>query len=94
MINHLDEVKANWVTPRVRDTDITPTPWVDFSSGYFQRGLNKFPHQGSKAPWKTEQSYPREIMTLRFGGMADTNLEFGRAQTSARGSKDALAPTA
>lgn len=94
LINHLDEVKANWVTPRVRDTDITPTPWVDFSSGYFQRGLNKFPHQGSKAPWKTVQNYPREIMTLRFGGMADTNLEFGRAQTSARGSQEALAPVA
>jgi hypothetical protein len=56
--------------------------------------MNRFPHQGSRAPWKTEQNYPREIMTLRFGGMADTNLEFGRAQTSARGSREALAPTA
>ena len=51
-------------------------PWIDFSSGYVQRALHKFPKQGSKAPWRMPQNYARDIMTLRFGRIDDGVLEF------------------
>ena len=52
-------------------------PWIDFSSGYVQRSLEKFPKQGSKAPWKLRQNYALDILTLRFGRIDDGVMEFG-----------------
>ncbi len=63
-------------TPRLRDPSMPAEPWIDFSSGYVQRTLHKFPKQGSKAPWKMPQNYARDIMTLRFGRIDDGIMEF------------------
>ena len=43
-------------TPRNDDPTIQEEPWIDFSSGYVQRAMHKFPKQGSKKPWKLHQS--------------------------------------
>ena len=61
--------------PRLKDPSITEEPWIDFSSGYVRRSLDKFPKQGSKAPWKLRQNYTRDIMTLRFGRIDDGVME-------------------
>ena len=63
-------------TPRLSDPSMPAEPWIDFSSGYVQRTLHKFPKQGSKAPWKMPQNYARDIMTLRFGRIDDGIMEF------------------
>ncbi len=65
-------------TAHVPDAGITAEPWVDFSSGYLQRSLAKFPQQGSKAPWKLYQNYLRDIALLRFGRIDDGALRFER----------------
>ena len=39
---------------------------------------DKFPKQGSKAPWKLRQNYARDIMTLRFGRIDDGVMEFSK----------------
>lgn len=63
-------------TPRNTDPSITPEPWIDFSSGYVRRSLHLFAKQGSRAPWKLYQNYPRDILLLRFGKLDDGVLEF------------------
>ncbi len=63
-------------TPVLNDATVTAEPWIDFSSGYVQRSLDKFPKQGNKAPWKLRQNYARDIMTLRFGRIDDGTMVF------------------
>jgi monooxygenase len=79
LLNHMDKTGARQCTPRLRDPEVVPEPWVDFSSGYFQRSLDKFPQQGSKRPWKLYQNYPLDILTLKFGAVEDGAMEFAGA---------------
>ena len=60
----------------MNDPEVTPQPWVDFSSGYFQRSIDKLPKQGSKRPWKLYQNYALDIVTLKFGALTDGAMEF------------------
>lgn len=82
----LNYMKANGyaqVTPRRNDPTVTEMPWVDFSSGYIQRAVDKFPKQGSRRPWRLYQNYALDLMTLRFGSLQDDALEFLPARRAA-----------
>jgi len=83
LLNHMKKHGFRQCTPRNTDTTITEEPWVDFTSSYYQRSLHLFPKQGSRAPWKLYQNYPRDIVLLRFGKLADGVMEFSRATASA-----------
>jgi hypothetical protein len=63
-------------TPRVNDPDITPEPWIDFSSGYVQRSIHMFPKQGSRAPWRLYQNYALDTLNLGFAPVEDGSMEF------------------
>jgi monooxygenase len=76
LLNHMHKRGHAQCMPRLDDPTVTPEPWIDFSSGYVQRSLGKFPKQGSKAPWKLRQNYALDIMTLRFGRIDDGVMEF------------------
>ena len=76
LLNYMKRHGYAQCTPRLTDASVKEEPWIDFSSGYVQRSLDKFPKQGSKAPWKLRQNYARDIMTLRFGRIDDGTLEF------------------
>ena len=76
LLNHMKKRGHRQCTPRNTDPNIAEEPWIDFSSGYFQRSLHKFPKQGSRAPWKLHQNYARDIMMLRFGRLEDGVMEF------------------
>jgi monooxygenase len=52
------------------------TSWIDFTSGYVQRSVDKFPKQGSKNPWRSHQNYMLDILTLRNGALEDGTLIF------------------
>ena len=79
LLNHMKKHHITHCTPRNTDPSITEEPWVDFSSGYFQRSMHLLPKQGSRAPWKLYQNYPRDILLLRLGRVDDGVLEFARA---------------
>ena len=51
-------------------------PPVDFTSGYFQRSMDKLPRQGSRDPWRIHQNYVRDLIALRFAPLDDGVLEF------------------
>jgi cation diffusion facilitator CzcD-associated flavoprotein CzcO len=75
LIAYMDNQGYAQVTPRVRG-DIKDAPFVDFSSGYFQRALDRLPKQGDRAPWKLNHNYAADIMNLRFGDIAVPEMEF------------------
>lgn len=76
LINHMDRHGYRFCTPHNDDPDLAELPFVDFSSGYIQRAIDKFPKQGSKAPWKLYQNYARDIVSLRFGTVEDGVMRF------------------
>ncbi|MBY0563614.1 MAG: NAD(P)/FAD-dependent oxidoreductase [Hyphomonadaceae bacterium] len=76
LINYMDARGYAQVTPRLQGP-MEERPWVDFSSGYFQRAAAILPKQGA-APWKQRQSYAHDLLDLRFGALDDGVLEFKR----------------
>ncbi len=78
LLNHMDEHGLRVCLPRNRDPSVVPEPLIDFSSGYVVRSIAKFPKQGSRIPWRLYQNYPRDILMLRHGPVAD-GVEFSAA---------------
>lgn len=76
LLNHMKKTGARQVTPRNDDPDVGMEPWLDFSSGYVRRAMDRFPKQGSKAPWKLHQNYARDLMSLRYAPLEDGALKF------------------
>ena len=76
LLNHMARHGWRQCTPLNRDASMTTEPWIDFSSGYVQRSLERFPKQGSRPPWKLHQNYARDILTLRYGRIADAAMAF------------------
>jgi monooxygenase len=82
LINHMDKKGYGQATPRLRDPSVETEPWLDFSSGYVQRAMEKFPKQGTKAPWKLHQNYALDIVNLRYSALEDGTLEFAAKPTA------------
>jgi cation diffusion facilitator CzcD-associated flavoprotein CzcO len=78
VLNHMDRHGYVQCTPRNSDPDVATEPLIDFSSGYVQRSIDRFPKQGSRAPWRLYQNYALDIVSLRFGSIEDGAMEFAR----------------
>jgi monooxygenase len=78
LLNHMEQTGARSCRPRLRDADMAAEAWVDLSSGYFQRALDKLPKQGSKKPWKLHQNYLRDLIAMKFSALEDEAMEFSR----------------
>jgi monooxygenase len=76
LLNHMTARGYAYCVARNRDPSIVGKPFIDFSSGYVQRSIDKFPKQGSKPPWRLYQNYALDILTLRFRPIEDGVLEF------------------
>jgi cation diffusion facilitator CzcD-associated flavoprotein CzcO/formylglycine-generating enzyme required for sulfatase activity len=62
--------------PVLHDAAVAREAWVDFSSGYIQRSLDRFPGQGKQAPWRLRQNYALDLLALCFGRLADGTLQW------------------
>jgi monooxygenase len=76
LINYMDRHGYRACVPRQTDPSVTEVPWIDFTSGYVQRSVAKFPKQGSKRPWKLYQNYALDIVSLRFGKIDDGIMQY------------------
>jgi hypothetical protein len=72
----MDEHGYASCVPRNHDRSVTTEPFADFSSGYIVRSIRDFPRQGSKAPWRLNQNYLLDVMSLKRRPVDDTALEF------------------
>jgi cation diffusion facilitator CzcD-associated flavoprotein CzcO len=78
LLNHMQKNGLRQCTPRLDDPDMERLPWVDFSSGYIQRAVDKFPKQGARRPWRLHQNYAMDLMSLRYGSMRDKAMVFSK----------------
>ncbi len=76
LINHMDHIGMLQATPRLSGGPMETDPWLDFSSGYVQRAMERFPKQGKESPWRLHQNYMRDLMDLKFGPVDDDAMAF------------------
>lgn len=79
LINDMDKRGARICVPQLRETDKTmpARPFIDdFSAGYMQRMMHRFPKQGDREPWLNSQRYGYDRKVLRTGSLDDGVLQF------------------
>jgi cation diffusion facilitator CzcD-associated flavoprotein CzcO len=78
LLNHMESNGYRECRPRERDESEPSQPFIDFSSGYVQRAIDRFPRQGTRAPWRLYQNYALDVLALRFGSVVDDAIRFSR----------------
>ncbi len=74
LLNHMDRHGFTRCTPR-RDPEVEEVPLIDFSSGYVQRTIDKFPRQGAVRPWRLYQNYALDVMMIDRSRLDDPAME-------------------
>ncbi len=78
LLNHMDDHGAD-IAVAHRDPAVEEETLLDFTSGYVQRGIGRFPKQGKSWPWKLYQNYFLDRFLVRHAKIADGVLEFSKA---------------
>jgi len=76
LLNRMDKLGVNTCIPQEDPTAIVDDEYIDFSSGYVQRALDRLPKQGKKAPWRNYQNYLKDIFLVRIFSIKDSTLKF------------------
>jgi cation diffusion facilitator CzcD-associated flavoprotein CzcO len=82
LINHMDAHGHQVCTP-VPPPSGPLQPLIDLKSGYVLRSLDRLPKQGPAAPWRLYQNYPRDVLMMRHGRVADEGVRFSRVPAPA-----------
>ena len=77
LLRHLDRTGARSAVP-VRQPEVGERPFMDFTSGYILRVLDRMPSQGDREPWRLKQNYVTDVRTIRRGRIDDGVLAFDR----------------
>ena len=75
LLNYMNRKGYDIVVPR-KKPGVEPEPFLDFDSGYVKRANHILPKQGSRKPWRVYQNYLQDMLTIRFGKIADDELHF------------------
>ena len=75
MLRHMRQHGYAVVTPRLPTEPMAISPFIDMTSGYFERSRAALPRQGDRAPWRLRQHYFRDAALFRGPVDADA-LEF------------------
>ncbi|MBR7835400.1 NAD(P)/FAD-dependent oxidoreductase [Actinospica durhamensis] len=76
ILRHMDAHGRTVAVPRLPEVPMTRTPFIEMTSGYFERSRKLLPLQGESAPWRLRQHYPTDARLLR-GPVDDGALTFG-----------------
>jgi cation diffusion facilitator CzcD-associated flavoprotein CzcO len=82
VLAHMDARGAAVALPVPADPPGPTRPLLDFSAGYVQRALERFPKQGDRPPWRIAMSYAEDVAVLRDGEVDDGVLQFASAAIS------------
>jgi cation diffusion facilitator CzcD-associated flavoprotein CzcO len=76
LLNHMDRIGQPICVPQLDDASVHAERWLNLTSGYIERAVDKLPRQGSRPPWKLYQNYPLDLIMLNFGAIDDGVLHF------------------
>jgi monooxygenase len=67
------------VTPQLPAGPMDKTPFIDMSSGYFERSRDLLMLQGDNTPWRLAQHYGKDSPMFKVRPADEPGLEFGNA---------------
>ncbi|MDQ6629252.1 MAG: NAD(P)/FAD-dependent oxidoreductase [Pseudomonadota bacterium] len=76
LLNHMRKTGTRQCTAPAAGPGTALLPWVDLSSGYFQRAADQLPKQGTTRPWKLNQNYLSDLVAMRWSAVDDGILQF------------------
>ena len=83
LLNHMRTTGMTTATPRIADEladSMSQRFWIDdFSAGYMQRVMHRFPKQGDQMPWMNPQNYRKDRKMFRADPLQDDELVLERA---------------
>jgi cation diffusion facilitator CzcD-associated flavoprotein CzcO len=92
LLNYMDASGYRVVTPTSPTGPLRPL--IDLQAGYIMRSLDKLPKQGTVAPWRIHQNYPRDVYLLRRGPVDDEGVRFSRGPSPVVADRAAVADRA
>jgi monooxygenase len=75
LLNYMDRTGRGICVPQI-DPSVQPETFLNLTSGYVQRAVDRLPMQGSRKPWKLYQNYFLDLLMFRFGAIEDGVLRF------------------
>ena len=87
LLNHMRTTNTTQCTPLLRpeDASMPQRPWIDnFTAGYMQREMHRFPKQGDREPWANPQNYGRDKAMFLKSPIDDGAMQFTKARVAAR----------
>jgi monooxygenase len=84
LMQHLHQTGERVVTPRLPADPMATSPFIEMTSGYFERSRDTLPLQGDRAPWRLKQHYVKDAGLYR-GSLTGDGLEFSHAVARAEG---------
>ncbi len=76
VLNHMREVGATTVAPRLDSGAVDIEEHSEFTPGYFQRAASIMPKRGKRKPWRLDENYLLDVRTLRHRPIDDGVLRF------------------
>jgi cyclohexanone monooxygenase len=84
LLRHMDR-KGVAIAVARREAGVAPEPFLNFTSGYVQRAQGELPQQGARRPWQVYQNYLQDMITIRYGRIADGVMHFAAASADNKG---------
>ncbi|TFY96183.1 flavin-containing monooxygenase [Ramlibacter humi] len=78
LLRHMDRHGWDVAVPQ-REPGVAERPFIDFSSGYVVRFVDRMPRQGERRPWRLYQNYLLDLLTLRWQRVDDAAMKFAKA---------------
>ncbi|MBV1693268.1 MAG: NAD(P)/FAD-dependent oxidoreductase, partial [Hyphomicrobiales bacterium] len=76
LINHMDRYGYGVCLPHNADPNLSTEPYLDFTSGYVQRAIDKLARQGTTPPWRLHQNYLLDLISLRYSRLEDGVMRY------------------
>jgi monooxygenase len=78
LLSYADEHGYDTCVAEMPYPNMTTRPLLNFQAGYVLRSLDKFPRQGSYAPWQLAMNFKVDHRNLKEGPVQDRNLRFSK----------------
>ncbi len=78
LLNYMDRHHYGVCKPVCDPQSMQMKPLLNLNSGYVRRAEANLPKQGGKKPWLIRQNYILDMLTMKFGRIADGTLTFER----------------
>jgi len=76
LLNHMDKHQHHYCQPVLPINGIEAEPFMNFTSGYITRALHKMPKQSRDKPWRLNQNYILDRMSLNYESVIDDSIVF------------------